>query len=139
MRNSIYQLGWEAVEHVGGGSGSGARKQPTFLSAQAPVTEPAVSPYAHLRRANPVDKVLPIAAKWLESLPTDVRPQSLAQQFPRLVNVIALEWRDTKAAGRLLSELLSDSRIGRRGFPPLVHNELLALLGLAYLRLAPRN
>lgn len=92
--------------------------------------------FIQLRKANPVNVMLPVGRRWLDSLPEEMRPLHLVKEFPRLVNLIALEWRDPAAAARLLTELLGDSRHGRQGFPPAVHVELHRLHFHAYLRLS---
>ncbi len=68
-----------------------------------------------------------MAHAWLESLPPAVVPREMARAYPRLVNRLALCWRDAALADMLLDELLVDRRGGRRGFPPAVAAELLRL------------
>ena len=92
-----------------------------------PTPRKAASDYARLRKSNPVNEVLPLSRKWLASLPPDVRPTSLAKQYPRLVNFIAFAWNDETATGMLLTDLLDDHRGGEDGFPAAVFRELRAL------------
>lgn len=68
-----------------------------------------------------------IARRWIESLPPDERPTALAAQYPRIANRIALCWGDPALTAQLFDQLLVDRRGSRRGFPPAVRSELLAL------------
>jgi hypothetical protein len=80
------------------------------------------------RRALPSDRALTGAAiDWLMTLPAEVRPHALCEQFPRVANVIADAWIDVQAGNRLFDRLLRDDRGGRRGFPPAVEQELRRL------------
>ena len=81
-----------------------------------------------LRRAKPIDRLLPVTIKWIRGLPDEVRPIALANQFARIANVLALDWNKPDICRRYLGELLFDHRRGnRRGFPLDVHRELEAL------------
>ena len=82
-----------------------------------PSPRKAASGYAHLRKSNPVNDVLPLSRKWLARLPPDVRPTSLVKEYPRIVNFIAFAWNDAAATGMLLTDLLHDHRGGRDGSP----------------------
>lgn len=64
---------------------------------------------------------------WLAALPPSCWPGELARTFPRLVNQLALAWPDRVLCERTFERLLGDERGGRRGFPPAVRAELLAL------------
>jgi hypothetical protein len=90
--------------------------------------------FLHLRKSNPVNVVLPAGRRWMESLPPHVRPVKLAAQFPRIVNLIALEWDRDAAIARLFSDLLLDRRGGRAGFPTAIMQELHALRDHRYNR-----
>ena len=87
----------------------------------------SISPWAHLRNSNPLNKVLPQSQRWADELPDEVRPVHLLEQFPRIVNVIALEWNRPTTIGKQFDDLLHDRRGTRRGFPAEVRKELLAL------------
>lgn len=69
----------------------------------------------------------PAAHVWLRKLPSTVRPNHLADQFPRIANRLALVWRDCDLVEHVLDDLLIDRRGGRRGFPSEVGAELLRL------------
>jgi len=74
------------------------------------------------------DKLLLADTKDLiEHLPEDVRPKALPIYFPRIANEMCRRWTDTESLKEYFLSLLTDGRSGRRGFPPLVHNEILAL------------
>ena len=41
--------------------------------------------------------VLPLSLKWSDELPLHLRPINLIEQYPRIVNFIALEWNNPTA------------------------------------------
>jgi len=59
-------------------------------------------------------------------------PLALATKFPRAANRIAQEWREPSACRRDFDDLVYDKRGTRRGFPPDVYVELLALRDYYY-------
>ena len=65
--------------------------------------------------------------KWVETIPPNVRPNALLRQYPRIANLIAAAWKDHKAFSSYMESLLTDKRGNRKGFPPEVLNELVAL------------
>jgi hypothetical protein len=69
------------------------------------------------RKAQPVEVLLPTTRRWLESLPKETRPRALEEQFPRLANLIAVNWKSPNDCSAFISSLLLDQRGGRRGFP----------------------
>lgn len=75
-------------------------------------------------------------ARWMAWLPTDVRPQTLAAHYPRIVNKLAVCWRDAGITERLLEQLLHDDRGDRMGFAPAIVLELEAVQRLHLLRIA---
>ena len=103
-----------------------------------PAPRETTSEYAHLRKSNPANVLLPHSRKWLDGLPPDVRPITLVAQYARIVNLIALEWDNPAAVGKLLTDLLADHRGGRNGFPVAVCNELLTLQHYCYRGLSSR-
>ncbi|MEO8297609.1 MAG: hypothetical protein ABI574_07335 [Burkholderiales bacterium] len=67
------------------------------------------------------------AMAWLENLAPQVRPQQLAQRFPRIVNRFAQVWPDAELTQRYFDSLMLDDRGTRKGFPPEVMEELIVL------------
>ena len=90
--------------------------------------------WSQIRRARPVEGLLPMSEKWLAGLPPDIRPVALATQFPRIVNLIALQWNDRKRCPEYFDDLSVDRRGGRQGFPADVRRELSTLLDYWYSR-----
>ena len=86
------------------------------------------------RKAKPVDCLLPLSDRWFGRLPLDVRPRELATQYPRIVNLVALQWNDSDACFAYFDELLVDRRGARQGFPAGVQRELLRLREHWYTR-----
>ena len=87
-----------------------------------------------LRRRNTtsVSRLLSPTIDWLAALPPNVRPLALATKFPRVANRIAQEWPKPSACRRDFDDLVYDKRGARRGFPPDVFVELLALRDYYY-------
>jgi hypothetical protein len=81
------------------------------------------------RPKRPTDRALSgTAIDWLLGLPEGVRPQRLSERFPRVVNALAEVWIDPEERQVSLDKLLGgDGRRNRKGFPPEVHQELVAL------------
>jgi hypothetical protein len=104
----------------------------------APTPSPAVSmpppPEAKLRRgnANAYNRLLSSTIDWIASLPPHARPLALATKFPRVANRIAQEWKEPSNCRRDFDELVYDNRGNRKGFPPDVLGELLALRDYYY-------
>jgi hypothetical protein len=92
------------------------------IRAPARSRDEALSPKAHL---------------WLGWLPEDVRPHTLAARYPRIVNQLALCWRDVGLTEHLLGELIVDRRGDREGFAAPIADEIVALYGLHALRTDP--
>lgn len=63
-------------------------------------------------------------------------PHKLAEGFPHVVRQLDALWNDPEALTEYFSELMVSKRPGRRGFPPEVGAEILAL-SLAYDRIGP--
>ena len=83
--------------------------------------------HKHLRKAAPADSPLKRTLKWMENLPAEVRPTALLRLYARVANLIAASWPDAMAFGTYMESLLNDQRGNRRGFPPAVRAELIAL------------
>jgi hypothetical protein len=86
-----------------------------------------VEQYKHLRRAAPADIPLRRTLMWVASLPSTVQPTFLVCRFARIANLIAAMWADPKSFNTYTESLLTDTRGNRRGFPPEVLAELVAL------------
>lgn len=103
-------------------------------------TEASSSPSSptYLRRAEPVLALLPRTAVWIGLLPTAVRPQALASQFPRIANLVCAVWGDPSACRQYLAELLTDDRGGRNGFRSTMLREIETLQAY-YAQIHPRS
>lgn len=88
--------------------------------------------FTSLRRADPTGALLPRSKRWMNALPEELRPVHLARSYPRLVNVLALEWTRRDTLGSFIVDLLVDTRGGREGFPVEIRQELRALLAICY-------
>jgi len=93
--------------------------------------------WSQVRRSHPADYLLPIGERWLRTLPAEVLPADLARNFPRIVNLIAMQWDDRGACAAYFEELLTDRRGGRHGFPQNVERDLSRLRNYWYSRATP--
>jgi hypothetical protein len=113
-----------AVATDAGASASASASEPAPVEAQAGWVE---------RRApqRDTDRSLTSATHhWLHTVPSGVHPKRLCRMHPRIANRIALAWADVDQTEKLFEELLQDKRGGRRGFPPIILNELRRLRDL---------
>ena len=93
-----------------------------------PETNSTPAPYlTRLRKATPVEYVLPASRTWLEGLPPEVRPVALAAKYARIVNLFAQQWGDYNACSAYFEELMKGRRGKRAGFPADVHREIRTL------------
>ena len=92
--------------------------------------------WAGRRKARPVEVLLPATQRWLDSLPPEIRPRALTEQFPRVANLFAGNWSNPNDCVDFISSLLVDRRGGRRGFPGDVLQDIQNLR-LYYARLHP--
>jgi len=88
---------------------------------------PAAQTMAWLRKARPVEYMLPATVHWFEALPPEVRPVQLAAQYGRIANLLAQQWNDDNACRAYFDELLTGRRGKRRGFPVNVRREIWTL------------
>lgn len=105
----------------------GWKHTPAYLVEQRATADAPASPEAppvHLRRAQPVQHLLPRTVAWMDSLPDEVRPNALAQQFARITNIIAGAWTAPTECREYLDALLSDGRANRKGFAPEVLRDI---------------
>jgi hypothetical protein len=93
--------------------------------------DPGAERWGHLRKAIPVDRLLPATVSWAARLPEPVRPYALMQHYPRVANRVAAAAASPTALAECLADLLISQRGGRRGFPAPVAQELLHLRGYA--------
>ena len=80
-----------------------------------------------MRKAEPADYLLPKSVQWLTSLPYAVRPFALANRYPRIANVLALDWSRPNSCRAYFVGLLADGRGHRQGFPTDVDRDLRRL------------
>ena len=83
--------------------------------------------YQHLRQATPVNRPLFRTSMWVASLPHEVQPIALLRRYARIANLIAAAWGAPKCFHAYMESLFTDNRGNRRGFPPDVLSELVAL------------
>ncbi len=88
------------------------------------------------RKAQPIEVLLPATRRWLDTLPKEIRPHALAEHFPRLANLIFVNWNSPNDCSAFISSLLVDQRGGRRGFPADVLQDIQNLR-MYYTRLHP--
>ena len=80
------------------------------------------------RSTTPEDThVLAHTHNWLNALPRGVRPVHLPADFPRIANDLARLWTETSALDQYFEEKEFSPREDRRGFPPMIKEELLAM------------
>lgn len=77
----------------------------------------------------PPAELTPHAKRWLRSLPRRCRPKMLAEEFPHVVNRLAIAWGDRALVERCFDQLMIDHRGDRHGFPKAASAEVLALHG----------
>jgi hypothetical protein len=113
-----------------------AHGQPAPASAPTD-PDPGAARYGHLRKAAPVESLLPLTVRWAAQLPEAVRPYALMRQYPRVANLLAAAATTRASLNGCLADLLIDRRGGRRGFPEEVAQDLLRLR--TYLERAPSD
>ena len=100
---------------------------------RAPAPDPDQD-WSQVRRAYPADYLLPVSETWLKGLPHGVLPIALIANFPRIVNLIAMQWNDTVSCPAYFEELFADRRGSRQGFPQDVRRDLSRLRSYWYTR-----
>ena len=101
-------------------------------SCPSPQVPSPVDATKQRQKTTTVNRLLSSTIDWLAGLPPSVRPLALATKFPRVVNRIAQEWREPSVCRLDFDDLVYDRRGTRRGFPPDVYVELLALRDYYY-------
>ena len=79
------------------------------------------------RHDTPAESLGEDAVVWLMELPEAVRPKQLALRYARLANRLCRVWNEPLKCERLLDDLMTDRRGGRKGFPLQVASELATL------------
>lgn len=101
------------------------------------VTERASGPARpDLRKAQPLETLLPRTKAWITALPEDAQPHNLVKRYARIANAFASTWDDPDGCRKYFDDLLMGKRGGRKGFPPEVLDDLLRLRRL-YSELHP--
>jgi len=108
------------------------RRMPPKISLAKPWQEPCDEGdpqwQMHRRAVQPQDRFLMgDTVRLLFAMPRGIRPLHLQEEFPRIANELPKRWVDIPSLRAYLSGLLEDCRGNRRGFPPLVREELEAL------------
>jgi hypothetical protein len=105
---------------------------PAF-GTRAPEADPNQD-WSEVRRSYPADYLLPISETWLKGLPHRVVPIALIAHFPRIVNLIAMQWNDNLSCPAYFEQLFADRRGSRQGFPQDVQRDLSRLRNYWYTR-----
>jgi hypothetical protein len=111
-------------------SGYGYRKRGTNGASGSDARQPTA---AHSRDLNSE------AVQLLLKLEGQVALTTLAAQFPRVLNQIALTWPDPEATRRCFDALMLDERGTREGFPQSVISELASLRHHYFTHVYPEN
>ena len=83
--------------------------------------------WAGRRKARPAEFLFPSTVRWMTTLPPELQPTATAKIFPRILNALAGLWSAPEELTSYFSELLTDRRGRRKGFPVRVSAELDAL------------
>lgn len=102
----------------------GERLTPGRATSQIDVQ---AEPWEQERRSAPAIEPLRRTLIWFGDLPPEVQPFTLLRRYARVANLVAATWHDPKLFRTYMESLLVDRRGGRRGFPPNVRRELIAL------------
>jgi len=131
-RSADQQLAWGKVLQKETGAGADQQADPAAIE----LTE---TEWARLRKAVPLDRLLPTSIKWLTGLPIELAPLELAARYPRVTNLLVQHWDDSSACSAYFNELLYPRRPGRRGFPASVRRDLLRLHDYFVLSQLPKK
>ena len=111
---------------------SATRSSTAMPACPPPAGQDWAEVWSDRRKATPARNLLPVSVKWFVSLPIDVRPLALVAKYPRIANVLALQWDKPAACRASFNDLLGDRRGNRKGFPADVHRDLRALRDFYY-------
>jgi hypothetical protein len=89
--------------------------------------KPSVGHASERRPQQPSNELSLATLEWLELLPPEVRPESLANQYGRVANALRLCWGRPEACLDYFEDLLIDRRGDRLGFPADVVMEIAIL------------
>lgn len=103
-----------------------ARSSPAKTEPSFETTSMFTAETGRMAPARPAE-MNPRALAWMASLPSRVRPLELGRRHPRLVNQLALCWKDLELTERIFVSLIVDDRGSRQGFAPAVLAELMNL------------
>jgi hypothetical protein len=73
------------------------------------------------------DHLLAHTQNWLNALPKGVRPVHLPAEFPRIANDLSRLWPEAPALDHYFEDKEFSPRPDRKGFPPVIKEELLAM------------
>jgi hypothetical protein len=90
--------------------------------------------WSPVRKAMPADYLLPASQRWMEHLPHDVCPRALATRFPRIANLVAMQWNDRGACPAYFEELLHHRRGCRHVFSSYVQRDIYILRSYCYVQ-----
>ena len=124
---SVYRTLHRGVPSEVNVSAVARRRQESTSAATEDKPTVADNDASFARKATPNNQPFPATFKWIASLPREIRPLALLQQFPRIANMLAQSWHDPAAFREYMFDLLIDRRGGRQGFPQDVRSELLRL------------
>ena len=99
----------------------------TRRAIPTPDSAPPNGDWTSVRKGKPADHLLPKSLQWLDDVPQAVRPWALIRKYPRIVNMLAVDWREPAACHAYFADLLLDRRGHRKGFPEDVDRDLRRL------------
>jgi hypothetical protein len=119
-----------------GDTGSLEFEKVSFSDARKALEETGPAAYAvakktenwvEKRTETPSEALSDQASAWIAELPESIRPRQLALRYARLANRLAELWEDPAKCEKLLDDLMTDRRGGRKGFPLAIASELATL------------
>ena len=93
----------------------------------------------HQRKSAPLNRLLPHTLLWANELPSDVVPVATMNQFPRVANLLAANWKEQAAFQNYMQSLLIDRRGSRQGFAVEIKEELIRLRTYYYLGMSGKS
>src|SRR5262245_2425841 len=108
--NSTDSLGGTTISRMKAGAASSNARGGSASASRPPNGKGMSLDWTSVRKADPANSLLPASREWLDTLRAEVRPISLAVQFPRIVNILAAEWGNPPVCRDYLTALLIDRR-----------------------------